>query len=38
MRRIEELIAMNPRKGSEAFDEPDVPGTLVSVYEDVHFP
>lgn len=38
IKRIEELIAKNPRKGSNAFDELDVLGTLVSAYEDVHFP
>jgi HTH-type transcriptional regulator / antitoxin HigA len=36
--RIEELIMSNPKKGSLAFDELDVLGTLVAAYEDIHFP
>ncbi len=36
--RIEELILSNPKKGSSVFDELDVLGTLVSAYEDIHFP
>lgn len=38
LNRIEELIMTNPKKGSSAFDELDVLGTLVSAYEDIHFP
>ena len=38
IKRIEALIAKNPREGSSAYDELDVLGTLVSVYEDIHFP
>ncbi|MEO5946091.1 MAG: transcriptional regulator [Chitinophagaceae bacterium] len=36
--RIEELIALNPKKGTSAYDELDVIGTLVAAYEDIHFP
>ena len=36
--RVEELIAMLPKKGSVEYDELDVLGTLLSAYEDVHFP
>jgi len=38
MERIEELIALNPKKGSTAYDELDVIGTLVAAYEEIHFP
>jgi len=38
LKRIEELIALNPKEGSSNYDELDVIGTLVSVYEDLHFP
>lgn len=38
LKRIDEIIAKNPHEGSAAFDELDVLGTLVSAYEDVHFP
>jgi len=38
LNRIEELIALNPKKGSLHFDELDVIATLVSAYEDIHFP
>lgn len=38
LKRIEELISLEPKKGSDAYDELDVIGTLVSAYEDVHFP
>ena len=38
MERIEELIALNPKKGTAAYDELDVIGTLVSAYEEIHFP
>ena len=36
--RIEELIASNPKKGTAAYDELDIIGTLVAAYEDIHFP
>lgn len=38
VKRIDEIIAKNPREGSAAYDELDVLGTLVSAYEDIHFP
>ncbi|MFO0323196.1 MAG: type II toxin-antitoxin system HigA family antitoxin [Bacteroidota bacterium] len=38
LQRIDELIASNPKKGSSAYDELDVIGTLVSAYEDIHYP
>lgn len=38
LKRIEEIIAKNPRKGSSLFNELDVLGILVSAYEDIHFP
>ena len=38
LERIEELIALNPKKGTSAYDELDIIGTLVSAYEDIHFP
>ncbi len=36
--RIDELIALNPKKGTAAYDELDIIGTLVSAYEDIHYP
>lgn len=36
--RIEELIALSPKKGSAVYDELDIIGTLVSAYEDIHYP
>lgn len=38
LERIEELIALNPKKGTATYDELDIIGTLVSAYEDIHFP
>lgn len=38
LERIEELITFNPKKGTTAYDELDVIGTLVSAYEDIHYP
>jgi HTH-type transcriptional regulator/antitoxin HigA len=38
LERIEELIILNPKKGTTAYDELDVIGTLVSAYEDIHYP
>lgn len=38
LKRIDELILSNPKKGTVAYDELDVLGTLVAAYEDVHFP
>ncbi len=36
--RIEVLIASHPKKGTSSYDELDVIGTLVSAYEDIHYP
>lgn len=36
--RIEKLISLNPKKGSAEYDELDIIGTLVSAYEDIHYP
>ena len=38
LKRIDELIAMNPKKGTEIYDELDIIGTLVASYEDIHYP
>lgn len=38
LNRIDDLIALNPKKGTAAYDELDVLGTLVSAYEDIHYP
>jgi|SRR3954469_13079001 len=36
--RIDEIILTNPKTGTELYDELDILGTLVSCYEDIHFP
>ena len=38
LKRIEELIAQNPKKGSPVYDELDIIATLVAAYEDIHYP
>ncbi len=38
LKRIDELLLSNPKKGSVTYDELDVLGTLVSSYETIHFP
>jgi HTH-type transcriptional regulator / antitoxin HigA len=38
LKRIDELILSGPKKGSAAYDELDVLGTLVAAYEDIHYP
>ncbi len=38
LKRINQLIAKNPKEGTAMYDELDVLGTLVSAYEDIHFP
>lgn len=38
LKRIDELILKNPKKKSKEYDELDVLGTLVSSYENIHFP
>jgi HTH-type transcriptional regulator/antitoxin HigA len=36
--RIEELIDIDPEKGSKLFDELEVLSLLISKYEDEHYP
>lgn len=36
--RIEELIVLNPKKGTDEYNELDIIGTLVAAYEDINFP
>ena len=36
--RIDEIILFNPKKDSNLYNELDILGTLVAVYEDIHFP
>lgn len=38
MKRIDELIALDPKKGSAVFDELDVLSTLAEAYENIHYP
>ena len=38
LKRIDELVLSNPKKGSVAYEELDILGTLVSSYEAIHFP
>ncbi len=38
LKRIDSLILSNPKKGSSAYDELDILGTLVASYEDIHYP
>ena len=38
LRRIDELIALDPKEKTAAFDELDILSTLVEAYEDVHYP
>lgn len=38
LKRIDQLIALDPKQGTAAFDELDIWGTLVSAYEDIHYP
>jgi HTH-type transcriptional regulator/antitoxin HigA len=38
LERINQLILSNPSLGTAQIDELDVLGTLVSAYEDMHFP
>lgn len=37
LKRIDELIAIIPQEGSEAFDELDKLGALVVAYEEIHY-
>ena len=38
MKRIDELIAIDPKYGTDEFDELDIISTLVEEYEDEHYP
>jgi HTH-type transcriptional regulator / antitoxin HigA len=38
LKRIDELIALDPKEGTEAFDELDFISTLVESYENIHYP
>jgi len=38
LRRIDELIAHDPKEGTTSFDELDVVSTLVEAYENEHYP
>jgi HTH-type transcriptional regulator/antitoxin HigA len=38
IKRIDEIILTNPKKGSALYNELDISGTLAAAYEDIHFP
>jgi HTH-type transcriptional regulator / antitoxin HigA len=38
LKRIDELIAQDPKDGTRAFDELDLISTLVESYESIHYP
>jgi HTH-type transcriptional regulator/antitoxin HigA len=38
MKRIDELIALDPKEGTALFDELDVLSTIVESYESIHYP
>lgn len=38
LRRIDELIALNPKEKTPEYDELDVISTLVLSYENIHYP
>lgn len=38
LKRIDELIAIDPKEGSSEFDELDIVSTLVEAYENIHHP
>lgn len=38
LNRIDELIALGPKEGTDAFDELDLISTLVESYENIHYP
>ena len=38
MKRIDELIAHDPKHGTDLFDELDIISTLVEAYENTHYP
>lgn len=37
LKRIDELISLDPKEGSSAFDELDLISTLVESYENIHY-
>ena len=37
LKRIDELIAIDPAEGTSAFDELDLISTLVEAYENIHY-
>jgi len=37
LEQIDQLIALNPKKGTKTYDDLDVIGTLVAAYEDIHY-
>lgn len=38
LKRIDELIALDPKEGTHAYDELDIISTLVEAYETIHYP
>jgi HTH-type transcriptional regulator / antitoxin HigA len=38
LKRIDELITIDPKEGTSEFDELDIISTLVEAYENVHYP
>lgn len=38
MKRIDELISINPAEGTAQFDELDMISTMVESYESIHYP
>ena len=38
LRRVDQLIALDPVENTPEYDELDIISTLVEVYEDVHYP
>lgn len=38
LKRIDELISLDPKEGTLAFDELDLISTLVESYENIHYP
>ncbi len=38
LKRLDELIALDPKEGTTAFDELDLISTLVESYENIHYP
>lgn len=38
LHKIDELIALNPKKGTAEYAELDAIGNLVAKYEEIHFP